>query len=65
MTSDLRARGIVMRPSDLGIDVKDATRKLLAAQTIDDLVTCSGGLYAPPAKFRAHAEAAAKADKVA
>jgi malonate decarboxylase alpha subunit len=63
MTSDLRARGIVMRPSDLGIDVKDATRELLAAQTIDDLVTCSGGLYAPPAKFRAHAAAAAKARK--
>jgi malonate decarboxylase alpha subunit len=63
MTSDLRARGIVMRPSDLGIDVKDATRELLAAQTIDDLVTRSGGLYVPPAKFRAHAAAAAKAGK--
>jgi malonate decarboxylase alpha subunit len=59
MTSDPRARGIVMRPSDLGIDVKDATRELLAAQTIDDLVICSGGLYAPPAKFRAHAAAVA------
>jgi malonate decarboxylase alpha subunit len=59
MTSDLRARGIVMRPSDLGIDVKDATRELLAAQTIDDLVICSGGLHAPPAKFRAHAAAVA------
>jgi malonate decarboxylase alpha subunit len=64
MTSDLRKRGIVMRPSDLGIDVKDATRDLLAAQTIDDLVACSGGLYAPPAKFRAHAAAVAKAGKV-
>ena len=54
MTSKLRARGIVMRPSDLGIDVRDAKRELLAAQTIDDLVTCSGGLYAPPAKFLNH-----------
>jgi malonate decarboxylase alpha subunit len=64
MTSDLRRRGIVMRPSDLGIDVKDATRDLLAAQTIDDLVACSGGLYVPPAKFRTHASAVAKAGKV-
>jgi malonate decarboxylase alpha subunit len=64
LTSDLRRRGIVMRPSDLGIGVKDAKRDLLAAQTIDDLVACSGGLYVPPAKFRTHAAAAAKAGKV-
>jgi malonate decarboxylase alpha subunit len=52
-TSDsLRRRGIVMFPSDLGIDVNTATRDLLAAQTIDDLVTASGGFYVPPAKFR-------------
>ena len=52
-TSDsLRRRGIVMFPSDLGIDVNDATRDWLAAKTIDDLVTASGGLYVPPAKFR-------------
>jgi hypothetical protein len=52
-TSDsLRRRGIVMFPSDLGIDVITATRDRLAAQTIDDLVTASGGLYVPPAKFR-------------
>jgi malonate decarboxylase alpha subunit len=52
-TSDgLRRRGIVMFPSDLGIDVNTATRDWLAAQTIDDLVTASGGLYVPPAKFR-------------
>jgi malonate decarboxylase alpha subunit len=48
----LRRRGIVMFPSDLGIDVNAATRDWLAAQTIDDLVSASGGLYAPPAKFR-------------
>jgi malonate decarboxylase alpha subunit len=41
-----------MFPSDLGIDVNTATRDRLAAQTIDDLVTASGGFYLPPAKFR-------------
>src|SRR5580698_480046 len=52
-TSDsLRRRGIVMYPSDLGIDVGTATREWLAAKSIDDLVAASGGLYAPPAKFR-------------
>lgn len=52
-TSDsLRRRGIVMLPSEFGIDVNSATRDWLAAQTIDDLVTASGGLYVPPAKFR-------------
>jgi len=51
LTEDLRRRGIVMRPSDLGIDTTAATRDLLAAQTLGDLVACSGGLYAPPAKF--------------
>ncbi|MDN3276517.1 malonate decarboxylase subunit alpha [Frankia sp. RB7] len=51
-SEDLRRRGIVMVPSDLGIDAPSATRDLLAAKTIDDLVTASGGLYVPPAKFR-------------
>src|SRR6202023_2544635 len=51
----LRLRGIVAFPTDLGVDVSTATRDRLAAQTIDDLVTASGGLYAPPAKFRPHA----------
>jgi malonate decarboxylase alpha subunit len=51
----LRRRGIVMLPADLGIDVATATRDWLAARTIGDLVTASGGLYAPPAKFRAQA----------
>src|SRR5258705_13418001 len=51
-TSDsLRRRGIVMSPSDLGIDVGTATRDWLAAKSIDDIVTASGGLYVPPAKF--------------
>jgi malonate decarboxylase alpha subunit len=48
----LRRRGIVMSPSDLGIDTGTATRDWLAAKSIDDLVTASGGLYIPPAKFR-------------
>jgi malonate decarboxylase alpha subunit len=52
ISDSLRRRGIVMFPSDLGIDVNTATRDWLAAQTIDDLVTASGGLYVPPAKFR-------------
>jgi malonate decarboxylase alpha subunit len=56
-SGNLRRRGIVMLPSDLGIDVTLATRNLLAASSIDDLVTASGGLYAPPARFRQHAAA--------
>jgi malonate decarboxylase alpha subunit len=54
MVDSLRRRGIVAFPTDLGIDVTTATRDWLAAKTIDDLVTASGGLYAPPAKFRPH-----------
>ena len=34
-----------MSPSDLGIDVGTATRDWLAAKSIDDIVTASGGLY--------------------
>ena len=48
----LRARGVIQRPEDLGIDPLDADRKLLAARSIKDLVRWSGGLYAPPSKFR-------------
>ncbi|GJD86669.1 Acetyl-S-ACP:malonate ACP transferase [Methylobacterium hispanicum] len=49
---ELRARGIVRRPEDLGIEPLDADRALLAAKSIKDLVHWSGGLYEPPAKFR-------------
>jgi malonate decarboxylase alpha subunit len=49
---ELRAKGIVMYPADFGIDVAAATRDWLAAKSIDDLATASGGLYVPPAKFR-------------
>jgi malonate decarboxylase alpha subunit len=51
-TDSLRRRGLVMFPSDLGIDPATATRDWLSAKSIQDLVTASGGLYAPPAKFR-------------
>ena len=49
---NLRDRGIVQRPEDLGIDVRQATRDLLAARSVKDLVRWSGGLYDPPARFR-------------
>jgi malonate decarboxylase alpha subunit len=48
----LRQRGVIRRPEDLGIEVLAATRQLLAAHSIEDLVTWSGGLYRPPSKFR-------------
>ncbi|WP_213304565.1 malonate decarboxylase subunit alpha [Paraburkholderia sacchari] len=51
-TEELRRRGIVQFPEDLGIRRGDAKRSLLAARSIDDLVTWSGGLYSPPARFR-------------
>lgn len=49
---DLRARGVIRRPEDLGIEPLDADRALLAAKSIKDLVHWSGGLYEPPARFR-------------
>ena len=52
MVERLRARGVIRRPSDLGIDPRDATRNLLAARTMRDLVRASGGLYRPPRRFR-------------
>jgi malonate decarboxylase alpha subunit len=48
----LRDRGVIRRPEELGIDVRLATRDLLAARTVKDLVRWSGGLYDPPARFR-------------
>jgi malonate decarboxylase alpha subunit len=48
----LRQRGVIRRPEDLGIDLLDASRQLLAARSIEDLVTWSGGLYHPPSQFR-------------
>jgi malonate decarboxylase alpha subunit len=51
-SESLRARGIVAYPQDVGVRRLQASRSLLAAKSIDDLVTWSGGLYAPPARFR-------------
>jgi len=48
----LRERGVIRRAEDLGIDKRDATRDLLAARSIKDLVRASGGLYQPPKRFR-------------
>jgi malonate decarboxylase alpha subunit len=49
---ELRRKGIVALPEDLGVRRSDAKRTLLAARSIEDLVSWSGGLYQPPAKFR-------------
>ena len=52
ITKKLRKEGIVKLPEDFGINPADATRDLLAAKNMKDLVDWSGGLYNPPAKFR-------------
>jgi malonate decarboxylase alpha subunit len=52
MVQRLRERGVIRRPEDLGMDLLDADRSMLAARSIKDLVAWSGGLYAPPSKFR-------------
>jgi malonate decarboxylase alpha subunit len=52
MVENLRDRGIIQRPEDLGIDKRLATRDLLAAKSMKDLVRASGGLYSPPKRFR-------------
>jgi malonate decarboxylase alpha subunit len=48
----LRRKGVVAYPEDLGVRRSDASRSLLAARSMKDLVTWSGGLYEPPARFR-------------
>jgi malonate decarboxylase alpha subunit len=52
MVENLRDRGIILRAEDLGIDKRLATRDLLAAKNMKDLVRASGGLYDPPKRFR-------------
>ncbi|MGC2164429.1 MAG: malonate decarboxylase subunit alpha [Gallionella sp.] len=52
IVENLRDRGVIQRAEDIGIDKRDATRDLLAARSIKDLVRASGGLYLPPARFR-------------
>jgi malonate decarboxylase alpha subunit len=51
-TDALRKKGVVAYPSDIGIKVTDATRKLLAAKNIEQLVEWSDGLYEPPKEFK-------------
>ena len=43
---------VLVEPADLGVDPRDATRNLLAARSMRDLVRASGGLYQPPKRFR-------------
>lgn len=50
--AQLRRVGKVAFPEDLGIRRTEASRSLLAAGSVADLVDWSGGLYQPPAKFR-------------
>lgn len=50
--AELRERGVIQRPEDLGIKLNDVSRDLLAAKSIRDLVDISGGLYEAPSKFR-------------
>jgi malonate decarboxylase alpha subunit len=52
MVENLRDRGVIRRPEDMGIDPREATRNLLAARSMRDLVRASGGLYNPPKRFR-------------
>jgi malonate decarboxylase alpha subunit len=48
----LRRDGFVSLPEDLGIHRNEASRSLLAAKSMADLVDWSDGLYDPPARFR-------------
>ena len=52
IVENLRERGIIRRPQDMGIDPRSANRNLLAARNMRDLVRASGGLYSPPKRFR-------------
>ncbi|ATQ77293.1 malonate decarboxylase subunit alpha [Massilia violaceinigra] len=52
MVENLRDRGIIQRAEDIGVDKRLATRDLLAARNMKDLVRASGGLYNPPKRFR-------------
>ena len=52
MVENLRDRGVIRRPEDFGVDPRQATRNLLAARSMRDLVRASHGLYTPPKRFR-------------
>jgi malonate decarboxylase alpha subunit len=51
-TARMRQEGLIALPEDMGVQRAQATRSLLAAKSIGELVDWSGGLYDPPAKFR-------------
>ncbi len=51
-TAELRRRGVIAFPEDIGVRRLQANRSLLAARSMEDLVAWSDGLYQPPAKFR-------------
>ena len=51
-TAALRKRGVIAYPEDIGVQPLQASRSLLAARSMEDLVAWSGDLYQPPAKFR-------------
>jgi malonate decarboxylase alpha subunit len=51
-STDLRKRGVVAYPEDLGVRRVDARRSLLAAHNMREIVEWSGGLYEPPTRFR-------------
>lgn len=50
-TLELRTRGIIRTPEDLGVSPSQVSRGLLAAQDVKSLVRWSGGLYDPPSQF--------------
>ncbi|OAV01589.1 MULTISPECIES: malonate decarboxylase subunit alpha [Moraxella] len=52
MVARLRERKVIQRPEDLGINPMHATRDLLAAKSVKDLVRWSDRLYEPPSRFR-------------
>jgi malonate decarboxylase alpha subunit len=51
-TAELRRKGIVAFPEDIGVQRTQANRSLLAARSMEDLVAWSGNLYQPPPRFR-------------
>ncbi|PRC94718.1 malonate decarboxylase subunit alpha [Solimicrobium silvestre] len=51
-TAKLRQDGLIAFPQDMGVNRHEATRSLLAAKSVAELVTWSDGLYEPPVKFR-------------
>lgn len=52
VTAKLRRRGLVRTAEDLGIAPGSATRKRLSAQSLDELVRISRGLYRIPKSLR-------------